>query len=180
MSFGKDIAKSSEAIDLTLHNNFLNNTENRDPVFYSSCEDASYGCLAFPAGCLDTLTCSLGVSWIGLSPTTYSLHLLSDSGKDYVAVGFPSTSAMGPAPALLCDSLNALHRVGVEVKEHFYFMLRSIGTQGTRAILPIMTLEWLYLPLFRPLLKELSPATLLSTLNSLFCQTPAVRRKFMI
>ena len=27
MSFGKDIAKSSEAIDLTLHNNFLNSTE---------------------------------------------------------------------------------------------------------------------------------------------------------
>ena len=75
-------------------------------MFYTNCANVkSYGCLTFPEGCAATSDCSLGATWIGLSATTYDLQLLGGSGE-YVAIGFPQRSAMGPAPVLACDAKN--------------------------------------------------------------------------
>ena len=79
--------------------------------FYTNCANSSYGCLTFPEGCAATSDCSLGATWIGMSATTYDLHLLGGSGE-YVAIGFPSKAGMGPAPVFACDTKNSKPVVG--------------------------------------------------------------------
>ena len=97
--------KTIAAIDLTQHNEFYNPSS--DKLFYTNCANTkSYGCLTFPEGCAATSNCSLGATWIGMSATTYDLHLLGGSGE-YVAIGFPQRAAMGPAPVLACDAKNS-------------------------------------------------------------------------
>ena len=85
--------------------------ESSETKFYTNCANSSYGCLTFPEGCAATSKCSLGATWIGLSATTYDMHLLGGSGE-YVAIGFPQIAGMGPAPVFACDTKNSKPVVG--------------------------------------------------------------------
>ena len=115
--FKKDVDKfaSKESVDLTLNNVYLNrttlppittpapNTNISDPIFYANCANSSFGCLAVPEGCTADYSCNLGATWLGLSPSSYALHLFTISGE-YVALGFPQSAAMSPAPVFVCDN----------------------------------------------------------------------------
>ena len=107
---GKGKYRTIEAIDLTQHNEFYK--PRSDKIFYTNCANStSYGCLTFPEGCSVTSDCSLGATWIGLSASSYDLHLLGGSGE-YVSIGFPQRWGMGPAPVFACDTKNSKPVVG--------------------------------------------------------------------
>ena len=75
-------------------------------TFYSNCQDAQhYGC--YTSGdpdCVSKQSCDYGATWRGSAETEYQFQLLAASSTNkYVAIGFPYTSAMGPAPVVGCS-----------------------------------------------------------------------------
>ena len=71
--------------------------------FYKNCQNSKdYGCFTTTDDCISSKNCSFGATWIGTSETEYQFQLISTSGE-YVAVGFPSSSSMGPAPVVACS-----------------------------------------------------------------------------
>ena len=75
--------------------------------FYTNCQNsAEYGCFTIPSGCVQAKNCTLGSTWKGTSEQIYQFQMISSStaSSDYLAIGFPSSSAMGPAPVVACSS----------------------------------------------------------------------------
>ena len=72
-------------------------------TFYTNCQNsAQYGCFTAPDNCVQNKTCDYGATWMGTSETIYQFQLISNS-SDYVAIGFPNVSSMGPAPVIGCS-----------------------------------------------------------------------------
>ena len=96
-----------------------------DAQLYSNCHNKSFGCLKVPDGCgEDDVPCALAASWIGTSPNTYAVHLHANALKSnvfwYIALGFPQTGLMGPAPVVACDDNHETARVS-----HIHFGLSN-------------------------------------------------------
>lgn len=75
-------------------------------TFYSNCQDAQhYGC--YTSGdpdCVSQQSCAYGATWRGSAETEYQFQLIAAASTNkYVAIGFPYTSAMGPAPVVGCS-----------------------------------------------------------------------------
>ena len=103
-------SSSSSIIDLTEHNVFY--IKDFLDSFYHDCNTSAYGCFTSPANCTQSKSCSFGATWRGISETVYEFTLIASSG-DYVALGFPDSSSMGPAPVIGCS--NMLKSPGVYV-----------------------------------------------------------------
>jgi len=72
--------------------------------FYKDCNKVK-GCIGFPKGCLDTGSCTLAVTYVGISNKKYEFVSLIKQGGDkkYLAMGLSMSGLMADSSVVACS-----------------------------------------------------------------------------